>query len=125
MFTKGNHQRRPSEVVPLKLPGDRGFDWTKDAFALRLGAVYESPNRYRYGGQYVNHLGQFIDAGTCRYCGGTPYFVQVDMTKRGVGASADLLQPLRHASDARGERPEGAGDTATAGASQVGVARRL
>jgi hypothetical protein len=76
-FHKGNVSRRPSEMVPVKMPGDYDFDWTRDAFAIRLGATYVSPNRYQYGQHFMDHLGRFLDPKVCRYCGGTPYFVQV------------------------------------------------
>ncbi len=70
--------------MPLKLPCDPGFDWTKDAFCLRIGAKYVSPNRYQYGQHFMDHLGHFLDPRVCRYCGGTPYFVQVPATWPGA-----------------------------------------
>lgn len=61
---------RPTELMPSK-SGERDFNPNADAFALRLGAEFVGPNRYRLDGMLVDANGAFRDETECPVCGST------------------------------------------------------
>ena len=78
MLSKGQGKSRvETRVRPGPMAsksGDLDFNPRTDAFALRLGAVFAGPNRYRLttgscAGQLVDRNGMFRDPGECPECG--------------------------------------------------------
>ena len=73
LLSKGAITLRPSSPIPIRQPGEYGYNPRTDAFALRLGATFiESgvwAGRYQLGEHIVNHLGQFVDQEACPECG--------------------------------------------------------
>lgn len=61
---------RPTELMPSK-SGERDFNPNADAFALRLGAEFVGPNRYRLGRMLIDANGAFRDETECPICGST------------------------------------------------------
>lgn len=75
-------ETRPTEMVPSK-SGDVDFNPSQDAFALRLGAVFVGPNRYRMGDLLLDANGACRDEDTeCPECGSVNgeyrFFVRVE-----------------------------------------------
>jgi hypothetical protein len=76
-YAKGSGRKRvvirPTALMPLKLPGERGYNPRVDAFALRLGAKFIEYGRwagkYELGNVIVDHLGAAIDTDACSGCG--------------------------------------------------------
>ena len=70
---KGNARKLPSSVVPLRTPGEPGYNPRAGAFALRMGAtlIESGPwrGRYQLGRHIVNRNGQFISPDQCPECG--------------------------------------------------------
>lgn len=65
---KGHARMRPGELMPSKF-GTPMFNPRTDAFALRMGATYVAPGRYRLGQHMVDAMGQFVDREGCPACG--------------------------------------------------------
>jgi hypothetical protein len=86
LLVKGTGQSkveiRPTHLMPSK-SGDPDFNPTTDAFALRLGAEFVGPNRYRLpGGLLIDGNGAFRNDkditnpnGDCPECGSSPLVV--------------------------------------------------
>lgn len=76
---QGKLEARPTQLMPSK-SGDPEFNPTTDAFALRLGAEFVGPNRYRLpGGLLIDANGAFRNdadvsnrGGDCPECGSSP-----------------------------------------------------
>lgn len=65
---------RPTALIPSR-SGEQDFDGFRDAFATRLGAECEGPNRYRLGGRdglLLDANGACRDEGECPECGSSP-----------------------------------------------------
>lgn len=77
MLSKGTGrskvEARPTLLMPSK-SGDASFNPATDAYALRLGAEFVGPNRYRLpSGLLIDANGAFRDeAGECPECGSSP-----------------------------------------------------
>ena len=67
-LVKGQVKHRPPEVVPT-MAGTVLFNPLKDAFAIRLGAVFVAPNRYRLGDLLIDANGACRDPQECPECG--------------------------------------------------------
>lgn len=61
-------EMRPTELMPSRI-GEPDFDPHRDAFAVRLGAELEGPNRYRLGDLLLDANGACRDEGECPECG--------------------------------------------------------
>lgn len=73
---------RPTELVPSRL-GDADFNPARDAFALRLGAEFAGPNRYRVDRDLLlDANGACRDPEECPECGSKHgeyrFFVRVE-----------------------------------------------
>jgi len=70
LLTKGRVKMRPSNLMPSKV-GDLDYNPARDAFALRLGAVFDPnvPGHYRLGTLFLNGDGSCADPEACPECG--------------------------------------------------------
>lgn len=70
---KAKVEMRMTALMPSRL-GEPDFNPQLDAFALRLGADFEGPNRYRLGGRdglLLDANGACRDESECAECGST------------------------------------------------------
>lgn len=65
---KGHTNAMPSEMMP-SLFGTPRFNPAKDAVALKMGAVFVGPNRYRLGSLILDAMGAIVDPAACPECG--------------------------------------------------------
>lgn len=84
-FVKGQGrlkvEARPTQLMPSK-SGQPDFNPRKDAFAVRMGAVFISDNRYRLEGVGVlDRNGMFVAPDECPECGDMVLYVK---TRKGI-----------------------------------------
>lgn len=99
-LTKGERKTKveilPHSPMPGKMPGASDFNPRTDAFAVRMGGVFVSPNRYRLGLNYIDREGAMLDPDACPECGSYNgeyrWRVQVDPTRQPKN-----LKPWEHA----------------------------
>lgn len=76
-YAKGSGRRRvairPTALMPLRFPGEKGYNPRLHAFALRLGAEFieygQWVGKYRLGSLILDHLGAALDTEACPGCG--------------------------------------------------------
>lgn len=68
---RGQHAAMPSTLAPFYEPHMVGWNPREHAFPLRLGAVFEGDNRYRFEGHLMDRNGAFRDPDECPECGST------------------------------------------------------
>lgn len=70
LLVKGRSKKRPTELMPNN-DGTLQFNPRVDAYAIRLGATFISPNRYRLGTLILDRHGSAVDPDECPECGAT------------------------------------------------------
>ncbi len=65
---KGHANAMPSEMVP-SLFGTLRWNPAKDSVALKMGAVFVGPNRYKLGSLILDAMGAIVDPNACVECG--------------------------------------------------------